>query len=309
MGKKIYKYVGSNYLDKVIESRNHVTLKCSYPKDFNDPYELFLTIDPKEHPKVLAFYSDVVGNLPQLPTTCFSRSPSVIPMWAHYAQNLEGFAIEFDEMMLAKFFSKSGFGDVDYQDAPNHMYQEVLYRAFEIGKARYLYMLQSGIFSAGYYTKASYWSYEQERRMVVDASEIRTHDGLMLMDIPKKCVKALICGPRMSPEKASAIRIKARQLQCNYFEMKIGRNSVTPFFVDSKGNSLIFKHTGIRQTTKCCKSCKEPLDSRSKQCSWCKIKDAHKKDAAERNIFRAMDHFGLLDEYYESMNKITRNIR
>ena len=309
MSRKIYKYVGSNYLGKVIESPDKVTLKCSYPKDFNDPYELFLTIDPKEHPKVLAFYSDVVGNLPQLPTTCFSHSPSVIPMWAHYAQNLEGFVIELDETMLAKSFQESGFGDVDYRDVPNDMLKEVLYRAYQIGKARYLYMLQNQVFSLAYYTKATYWNYEQERRMVMDESEIRIIDGLMLMDIPKECVTALICGPRALPETAASLRAKAQQLQCNYFDMKIGRNSVVPFFIDSNGDSFIFKESDITRTAKRCNSCKEPLASRSKQCSWCKINDAHRKDAADRNIFRAMSQFGLLEEYIKSMDDITRGAK
>jgi hypothetical protein len=116
--KRIYKYIGHSYIGKVLGDSQQVTLKCSYPKDFNDPYELFLTINFNESPELLAFYSDVIGELPQIPTTCFSRSPLVIPMWAHYAQNHEGFAIEFDEAELMKHFPESGFGDVDYQDAP-----------------------------------------------------------------------------------------------------------------------------------------------------------------------------------------------
>ena len=106
MSNNIYKFVDSEYLDKVLGAGDKVTLKCSFPKDFNDPYELFLTINFKEKPEILAFYSDVVGQLPQLPTTCFSRSPTVLPMWAHYAQNLQGFAIEFDQEKLEKYFQK-----------------------------------------------------------------------------------------------------------------------------------------------------------------------------------------------------------
>jgi hypothetical protein len=309
MSKKIYKYFGPSYLDKVIESPNLVTLKCSYPKNFNDPYELFLTIDFKQNPKVLAFYSDVMGDIPQLPTTCFSRSPSVLPMWAHYAQNLEGFVIEFDETMLTKLFPESGFGDVDYQDVPTSALMDILYRAFAIGKPRYLYMLQRGVFSAAYYTKALCWNYEQERRMIVRESETRTIDDLILIDIPKECITALICGPRMLPEKAAAIRDKANQLECNYFEMKIGRTSAIPFFLDTDGDSFIFAESRIKKTAKCCNSCKEPLLNRSKLCPWCKINESHKTDAAERNAFRMMSHYGLLDEYIQKMEDITHGKR
>ena len=149
-----------------------------------DRYELFLTIDFKQEPEVLAFYADAIGELPQLPTTCFSRSPSVIPMWAHYAQNSEGFAIEFDESELATAFPKSGFGDVDYRDAPDDGLSDTLHRAYHIGKPRYVYILHTGVFSAAYYTKATCWNYEQERRMIVGENEIRQAGDLMLVDVP-----------------------------------------------------------------------------------------------------------------------------
>ncbi len=93
--KKIYKYIGPDGIEKVFHSANVGTLKCSLPKEFNDPYELFLTINFNERPDALAFYADAIGELPQFPTTCFSRSPIVLPMWAHYARNLEGFAVDF----------------------------------------------------------------------------------------------------------------------------------------------------------------------------------------------------------------------
>lgn len=56
MSTSIYKYLGSSYLDHVLGSTDRVTLKCSYPKAFNDPYELFLTVDFSDDPEALAFY-------------------------------------------------------------------------------------------------------------------------------------------------------------------------------------------------------------------------------------------------------------
>lgn len=309
MSKKIYKYVGSNYIDKVIKLPDLVTLKCSYPKDFNDPYELFLTIDFKQDPKVLAFYSDVIGDIPQIPTTCFSRSPSVVPMWAHYAQNLEGFIIEIDETILARSFPESGFGDIEYQDAPDSALLEILHRAYSIGKMRYLYMLNKWVFNAAYYTKASCWRYEEERRMLVRENAIRTAEGLMLIDIPKECITALICGPRALSETKEIIRDKAHQLVCKYFEMKIGRNSIVPFFVDLNGDTFVFSESKIKRTGKHCISCKEPLPNKAKKCSWCKINESHKIEAAKRNIFRNMNEFGLLEEYIKSMEEITIHTR
>lgn len=304
MTKSIYKYVGPEDLDKVIGSNGQVTLKCSYPKDFNDPYELFLTIDFKEHPDVLAFYADVIGDLPQLPTTCFSRSPIVIPMWAHYAQSLRGFAIEFNEAALGHSFPESGFGDVDYSDTPDEDLTEMLYRAYTLGKPRYLYLLRNGVFSAAYHTKATCWSYEQERRMIVPQRETKQVGDLILMDVPRESVTALLCGPRASPETVRAVRDKANQLGCKYFELKIGRSSALPYFVDSNGDAFRFNETDIEPCAQFCKSCKEPLLTRSEQCSWCQIDDSHKMAAASRNIFRVLDKHGLLDDYIEGMDEI-----
>lgn len=302
--KSIYKYVSLEHLDKVIGANNKVTLRCSYPKDFNDPYELFLTIDFKERPEVLAFYLEVVGKLPQLPTTCFSRTPSVIPMWAHYAQNLQGFTIEFDEAMLVQSFPESGFGDVDYRDAADDDLTDTLYRAYEIGKPRYLYFLRNEVFSAAYYTKAMCWSYEHERRMIVRESETRRVGDLILMDVPRKCVTALICGSRASGETVRAVRDKASELGCKYFELKIGRSSAVPFFVNSHGEAFIFNSTDIERSSRFCGSCKEPLAVESERCSWCQIDDSHKNEAAARNIFRAYDHYGILGDYLAGMDDI-----
>ena len=214
MSKSIYKYVGVTSLDKVLASDEHVTLKCTYPKDFNDPYELFLTINFNEEPDVLAFYSDAIGKLAQLPTTCFSLSPAVVPMWAHYTQNHEGFVIDFDEEKLAAAFPESGFGDVDYLDSTNPGLSEMLYRASGIGKPRYVYMLRKWVFSAAYFTKTTAWSYEQERRMVVPEAETRRIGDIILMDVKKDCVKSLIAGPRASQQTIDAVRDKANDLGC-----------------------------------------------------------------------------------------------
>lgn len=93
----IYKYVSPGNVDNVFSHPGKATLKFSLPSEFNDPYELFLTIDFNRDPEELAFYLDLIGENLQFPTTCFSLSPNVVPMWAHYAQNHQGLVIEFSE--------------------------------------------------------------------------------------------------------------------------------------------------------------------------------------------------------------------
>ena len=171
--KNIYKYLGPEVIDKIFQSPDKVTFKCSLPKDFNDPYELFLTIDFNEEPDLLAFYADAIGELPQYPTTCFSRSPAVIPMWAHYAQNHEGFVIEVSEEKLSEMLPDVSCADVSYSDVPMRDLSSSLRMAYGTSKMRHTYLLRRGVLYAAYFTKTSCWAYEQERRLVAQDEKDR----------------------------------------------------------------------------------------------------------------------------------------
>jgi Protein of unknown function (DUF2971) len=305
--KKIYKYIGPENIDKVFHSSDVVTVKCSLPKDFNDPYELFLTIDFNEEPDALAFYADAIGEVPQLPTTCFSRSPLVIPMWAHYAQNLQGFAIEFSEDGLVTACPQAVFGDVSYSDAPKEDLTDILYRAYKIGKPRYTYFLRRGVFNAAYFTKASCWSYEQERRMIVPESDTRQADPIILFDAPNDCITGIICGPRASEQIKLALIKKAEEIGCPYFELRIGKSSATPYFVDTDGQPFSFDQDEIVPSHQYCGDCQEPIAVAAEQCSWCQIDDELRQHVASRNPFRILDHYGLLESYVADMDAVGGN--
>jgi hypothetical protein len=309
MSGSLYKYVGPTNIHHVFSSNEHVTVKCSLPKDFNDPYELFLTIDFNENPDALAFYADAIGRLPQFPTTCFSLSPAVTPMWAHYAQNQEGFAIELDEKKLAAAFPESQFGNIEYSDVANPAITDMLHRASALGKPRHLYMLHNAVFRAAYFSKTNCWSYEQERRMVVQDSETRKLGDILLIDIPADCIKSIIVGPRASSDTVAALTKKSEQLECYYFQFKIGKTSAKPYFLSLAGDPYEFREGGIASSLQSCADCKEPLPHVSKKCSWCAIDESHTKSAVMRNPFRLYDHYGLLENYIEQMDRITRDFR
>jgi len=63
---KIYKYFSHEMLEIVFARDEYCGIKCSFPKDYNDPFELFLSIDLSVDSNLLAFYSDVVQDIPQL---------------------------------------------------------------------------------------------------------------------------------------------------------------------------------------------------------------------------------------------------
>jgi hypothetical protein len=307
--KRLYKYVGPASIEKVFSSPEVVTIKCGYPSEFNDPYELFLTMDFTEKPEMIAFYSDVVGKLPQLPTTCFSLSPAVLPMWAHYASNLEGFVIEFDEHELSDNFPESGFGSVDYADEPSDAVADHLYRAYAIGKFRYMHFLRQSVFSAAYYTKQSCWAYENERRMVASEGEVKKLGGLTLLDVPVGSIKSIICGPRASGEIEERLRQASQAVGCQFLKMRIGRSTGVPFFDAVSGEKFVFSSSGLVQADATCEGCGEPVKKDLGSCSWCLINDSHKNDAAMRNSFRMLQSYGLLDQYMEGVADIDRKRR
>ena len=56
--KKIYKYISPDILELIFSKKDYCGLKFSYPKDYNDPYELFLTIDFKQNEKMFQYPND-----------------------------------------------------------------------------------------------------------------------------------------------------------------------------------------------------------------------------------------------------------
>ncbi len=308
MQGNLYKYFGPQVVDLVLTDAG-ATVKLSKPEDFNDPYELFLTVDYGVDASALAAYQELVGNIDQLPTTCFSNSPAVAPMWAHYGVNGSGFVIEFEEECLIDEFPESIFKDVTYRDTADDGLTEMLYRAHVIGKPRYTYFLRNGVFFAAYFTKASCWSYELERRMVVtDESEVRNVGSLILADVPKHCIRSLIAGPRAAPELRTLLQQRAALLGCSYYEAKIGRSSITPFFLDDQGRPHIFKEGRIVDADQSCEECSEPTLVGNDRCSWCQISDDDRRGAAISNPYRMLHNIGHLDEYLKQMDAISARI-
>lgn len=199
MGKKLYKYMGAEVLNMAFAKNGFCSLKCSYPKDYNDPYELFLTISFQQTPDVLAFYKEVVSEIGQYPTTCFSKSPIVTPMWAHYANNGTGFVIEIDEDKLSSHIDHKGLDDVAYQDEARSEIESSLQMAYQIGKPRHLMFLRQAAYYAAYFTKSSCWNYELERRLIVNDRDIENINGNMILYIPLDCISKIIAGPRIKP--------------------------------------------------------------------------------------------------------------
>ena len=112
--KLIFKYFSESNLAHAFMRAGHVGIKCSLPQEYNDPYELFLGIDLDQGPELLATYSEVVQEIPSQLTTCFSKSPVVAPMWAHYADNHRGFVVGFDVALFQDAFKELLVREISY---------------------------------------------------------------------------------------------------------------------------------------------------------------------------------------------------
>lgn len=255
---------------------------------------------------MLACYAEAVGELPQYPTTCFSRSPIVIPMWAHYAHNHNGFVIEFSEEAILKSFPETRFDNVSYQDGPSHDFSDLVARVLHIGKPRYTYLLRNAVVNAAYFLKSACWSYEQERRMVVGNDSIILSGDLMLMGIPEECVTSIICGARATHETKNRLKEIAQRFSADFYELRIGRISAIPYLVDCRRTAHSFIDARITPSKNCCASCSEPINKEDENCIWCQITDETKRAVAMRNPYRIIDHYGGLEEYVAGMDAVSR---
>lgn len=296
----LYKYASPSNVEHIFSDDKNVTLKFSLPCDFNDPFELFLTIDFNRDPDELAFYLDLIGEGLQFPTTCFSKSPVVVPMWAHYAQNSQGFVIEFSEDKLRETFPHARFGDVAYSDVPTKDLSDLLMRAHQIMKFRYNLWLQSAVFSSAYFTKTVCWNYEQERRMVVDHNDTKALGDHTLLDVPRNAITAIICGPKARPETVAELKQIADEVGCKCFELRMGRSSAIPYMVDQRGHPFVYKDNQICEAEYSCEECLEPTQDGVNRCSWCNIDEDARFQASQRNSFRLLERLGLLDSYIKN---------
>jgi len=307
----LYKYLASDYFPKVFPNRPFVRLKASHPQDFNDPYELFLTINTVGlNADILAYYQEIVGMVAQWPTVCFSARPDVIPMWAHYAREFSGIVIECEKDNILKAFPEGRIEDVDYRNTPAAINADQLAYAYETSKPRHTLRLQHAAFNAAYFTKSAYWSYEMERRLVINDEAVTILGGLMTIQFPLNCVSAIISGPKTRPDVVLAIDKYCKKRGYAHYRMHIGRSSMRPFFVDAENRTCVFGGEVLMQTANCCVVCSEPLEhDAGEQCHWCIVSDAGKKNAALRNPLRRLAGLGLLEDYVKRVSSIGRGLR
>jgi hypothetical protein len=304
MVKKIYKYIGPELLDVVFSREDYCGFKFSYPKNYNDPYELFLSLDFKNDKQIAAFYNEVVMEMPQYPTTCFSNSPCITPMWAHYANNSKGFVIEIDENALKNHVKDARLTDVRYQDEPRAELQSTLQMAMFRGKPRDIMFLRNGVLHSAYFTKQKCWSYELERRLVVSDKDVIDVNGNMVLYIPVECVTAIISGPMTTSDFINKAQELSGSISCDHFHLKIAKNTPSPYFLNDNDRTFYFNGNEIVVSANSCSNCKEPIKLDQDMCMWCSITEEDEQEAASSNPLRAFHEMGILQDYVRTFNSI-----
>jgi len=301
---KIYKYFSNNVIELVFQKKGFCGIKCSLPQDYNDPYELFLGMDLNTPAEQLAFYNDIISGIPQSPTTCFSKSPIVSPMWAHYANNHTGFVLEFDLDKLQEHFIGNPIWDVTYRNAPSEHLQPILQRAAVLKKPRHSYALQEYVFVESYFAKYDDWKYEQECRFVDMKKVSEKVAGNDILYIPSDLVTSIIIGSKYPKENINLTKEIAKKNELTWYELVIGKSHPKPYMKNESGNVFTFSQSDILIAPNTCNSCLEPLVAESDLCPWCSITEAHKDEAARSNPFRMLSSMGQLDSYMKAMSKI-----
>lgn len=301
---KIYKYFSHDVLELVFDREEYCGIKCSLPKDYNDPYELFLGMDLNTPPEQLAFYHDIIADIPQNPTSCFSLSPIVSPMWAHYAKNHTGFVLEFDLEGLQKHFKGNPIWNVSYRNAPHENLKKILARAAGTLKPRHSYELQEFVFVESYFTKYDEWAYEKECRFVDMRKVTEKIVGNDILYIPLEFVTGLIIGSRFPEEKIDISQELAINGEMDWYKLVIGKSHPKPYIKNENEVVFIFKENELEQSLQNCSNCSEPLVIKNDLCPWCSITELDEEMAAQKNPFRMLNQIGQLNAYMEAMGKI-----
>lgn len=281
-------------------------IKCSYPEDYNDPYELFLSVDLKGSTDSLATYREVIRDLPQYPTTCFSKAPTASPMWAHYANNHTGFVLEFDADAIEKNFKHVSIKDVTYRNSPDPDIEYFLKRSAETMKPRHAVWLRGLVLTQAYYSKFTSWQYEEECRLVTSDAEIEDVSGNMILFVPADCISKIIVGKNASKEVVERSKELANEYGIEWLHSQIGKSNSLPFFASEDSSTLTYRDGEIAAAENACGNCSEPIDADEELCPWCKITDEDEYIAARSNPLRVLDHFGMLDDYMKGVEEIER---
>ncbi|MFH1700384.1 MAG: DUF2971 domain-containing protein [Candidatus Zixiibacteriota bacterium] len=212
--KELYKYLplGDNpsFVENIIRDN---TIKFGAPNEFNDPFECMSIIGitsfdstkkkleeltsnsgkKYSNKALLRAYDEIVKisldsfrniSLSKYGILCLSGTWDDILMWAHYSNNHKGIILIFqfykddsfyDKMMKVQYKKGITYFEIEHPNCAKKIWES-------------------------FSTKDPVWKYENEYRVIHPPSEINLHDGNGIKPFPRKLLKGLIFGCRISPD-------------------------------------------------------------------------------------------------------------
>lgn len=135
---------------------------------------------------------------------CLTEKPDNLLMWAHYANNHQGFVVEFD--VENQFFNQKLHDDDFIRCLQKVNYTQNVPRTSLLDLKNLDFIL----------TKSMDWSYEQEWRMILMldkcSQRIKAEPlDICLFELPVSCVSKVIMGCRASPDTISTVQGMLRE--------------------------------------------------------------------------------------------------
>ena len=291
----LFKYVGPAAVAKVFSSPDRIAVRFGLPKQYNDPYELFVEPHPPlQSEDERAFYNYFLGRVVEAPVACFSRRPDSVVMWAHYGQEGRGICLGFDEDALADEFPIAYITDIDYRDGPAAIDSYVVSYAYATGKRRHTLRLLEIAHRAAYFTKRLDWQYEHERRLVVPRDTVEDHEGILVARLSPSALRFIVVGSN-TDEAASAICAAASQrFGVPLLKFGTGLRTYTPYFLQTRGGAMTWDSDHFAEHSAVCGECGEPGQLLEDDlCQWCAISDEAKNMAPRRSMLTATLHYGI----------------
>ena len=204
---RLYRYMKAEHAMAAIEHRE---LRVSRIDELNDPFEFSLAIiPPVKHPLaedteekriLVKGFNETTGLI------CFSEESTLTDpvMWSHYSEGHKGIALGFDYLLGESLVSMT------YPNTrPTLKRSELMTMTFA---------QRSTKIKEGLIAKAPGWSYEAERRVLIDLTKCKIRAGHYFTSIKDDFLKHVILGIRC---KASPNFIKHLLTQSKFSDVQV----------------------------------------------------------------------------------------
>lgn len=183
-------------------------LTFSEPKDFNDPLDSRYCLEQVQEQEIQEVLSDIK-------IRCFSSGESAEPlntlMWAHYAENHTGIAIEYE--FLPDFMNRINkeffFNSVKYSQTIVHN----------------MHLIEFKDYVKAFFIKDPYWQYENEYRLLTFKDKLE--NGYKLNNCIK--LKSITFGYKTNNEYKKLIKDIVTNKDCLLYEIIIPDMQIAPF--------------------------------------------------------------------------------